>query len=114
MLTGEDRLGRLLEYALLTAGLCIATAIVTWPHARFFASHVVSHIDPLFSMWRLAWFAHAVQHGESVVNANIFYPEPATLLLSDATFLEDALAAPAIWAGASLPAIYNALFLLGI
>jgi hypothetical protein len=102
------------EYVWLLAWLCCATAFVTWPHAKLFATHVVSHIDPLFSMWRLAWFAHAVATDESVLHGNIFHPEPYTLLLSDATFLQAVLAAPFIWAGVPLPILYNALLTLGM
>jgi hypothetical protein len=105
---------RVAAYVLLIAGLCAATIVITWPHARVFTTHVVSNIDPLFSMWRLAWFAHAIERGEHLLHANTFYPEPFTYLLSDATLLQGALAAPAIWSGVALPSVYNALLLLGI
>ena len=108
------RHARLTEYVLVSVGLVAATALTTWPHARVFTSHVISHIDPLLSMWRMAWFAHAVGHREPLLHANIFYPEPFTYLLSDATFLQGALAAPAIWSGVALPIVYNAMLLLGI
>jgi hypothetical protein len=105
---------RLLECLVVAIALCLGTIVVTWPHATRFASHVVSDIDPLFSMWRLAWFAHAIERGENLLHANIFYPERYTFLLSDATFLQGALAAPALWSGVPLPAVYNALIALGI
>jgi hypothetical protein len=105
---------RAAEYLLVAAGLCVATAFVTWPHARLFTSHVVSHIDPLLSMWRVAWFSHAIASGEPLWHANIFYPEPYTYLLSDATLLQGAVAAPALWTGARLPVVYNSLLLLGM
>lgn len=108
------RHSRLAEYVLLTVGLCGLTVLTTWPHARVFASHVVSETDPFLSMWRIGWFAHAVAHGEPLLHANIFHPESFTYLLSDATFLQSALAAPALWVGAQLPAVYNTMLLLGI
>ncbi len=108
------RRSQLRDYGLLIIGLCVATIVTTWPHARLFTTHVVSHIDPLFSMWRLAWFAHAIQSGEHLLHANVFYPEPFTYLLSDATFLQSALAAPGIWSGVALPTVYNTLILIGI
>lgn len=108
------RRSQLRDYGLLIIGLCVATIVTTWPHARLFTTHVVSHIDPLFSMWRLAWFAHAIQSGEHLLHANVFYPEPYMYLLSDATFLQSALAAPAIWSGVALPTVYNTLVLIGI
>jgi hypothetical protein len=102
------------EYALLAIALALATFVITWPQARVFTSHVVSHIDPLFSMWRLAWFSHAIASGQPLLDGNIFHPEPRTYLLSDATFLQSALAAPALWSGVPLPAVYNTLLLAGI
>lgn len=110
----RPRFGWLLEYSLAAFGLSLATAFVTWPQAAAFGHSVVSHIDPLFSMWRLGWFAHATANGLPLVHANTFYPEPATLLLSDAIFLQGALAAPAIWAGVPLPLVYNVAMLLGM
>jgi hypothetical protein len=105
---------RLLECLVATAALSLGVIVVTWPHATRFASHVVSDIDPLFSMWRLAWFAHAIRHGDNLLHGNIFYPEPYTYLLSDAIFLQGALAAPALWSGVPLAAVYNALLALGM
>ena len=102
------------EYLLVAAAVTAAVALVTWPHARVFSSHVISHIDPPFSMWRLAWFAHAIAQGEPLLHANIFFPERYTYLLSDATLLQGIAAAPAIWLGVRLPAVYNALLLFGI
>lgn len=103
-----------LECLVAAVALSLGVIFVTWPHATRFASHVVSDIDPLFSMWRLAWFAHAIRHGENPLHANIFHPEPYTYLLSDATFLQAALAAPALWSGVPLAAVYNALLALGM
>lgn len=119
MTTSESRsagagVSRLLECLVATAALSLGVIVVTWPHATRFASHVVSDIDPLFSMWRLAWFAHAIRHGDNLLHANTFYPEPYTYLLSDATFLQGVLAAPALWSGVPLAAVYNALLALGM
>ena len=102
------------EYLLVAAAVTAAAAIITWPHARVFSSHVISHIDPPFSMWRLAWFSHAIARGAPLLHANIFFPERYTYLLSDATLLQGIAAAPAIWLGVALPAVYNALVLFGI
>lgn len=112
--TPLGRFGRLTEYLLVTIGLVAAVAVVTWPHAASFGHSVVDHFDPQFSMWRIGWIAHATATGASLVDANTFYPENGTLLLSDSVLLEGALAAPAIWAGASLPLVYNTLMLLGL
>ena len=105
---------RWLEYILVAAGLTAVTAVVTWPHATAFSHSVVSHIDPLFSMWRLAWFTHAVTGRLPIADGNMFFPEPGTFLQSDATLLQGALALPALWLGVSLPAVYNTLLLGGM
>ena len=105
---------RPVECLVVAAALSLGVIFVTWPHATRFTTHVVNDIDPLFSMWRLAWFAHAVKHGENLVQANIFHPEPYSYLLSDATFLQGALAAPALWSDIPLPAVYNVLLALGM
>jgi hypothetical protein len=107
-------MSRPLECLVAAVALSLGVIFVTWPHATRFASHVVSDIDPGFSMWRLAWFAHATRQGENLLHANIFHPEPYTYLLSDATFLQAALAAPALWSGVPLAAVYNALLALGM
>ena len=105
---------RSVEYLLLSGGVCAAAFATTWPYARVFTSHVVDHIDPLFSMWRLAWFSHALRRGEHLLHANIFYPEPSTFLFSDATLLQGAMALPAHSVGIGLPAVYNALLFFGL
>jgi hypothetical protein len=73
----------------------------------------VPHQDVYFNMWRLRWFAHAlVTPSARLFDANIFYPEPRTLALSDAMFVEGTLAAPLVWAGMA-PVLVHNLLLLG-
>ena len=88
---------------------------ITWPQALHLATKVAAHNDPHFSMWRLAWTAHALRTSpRHLYDANIFYPELGTLAYSDATLLEGALAAPLLWAGLSPILVYNMLLLVGI
>lgn len=94
---------------------CLTTAIITWPQALHLASAVSAHHDAAFSMWRLAWLAHAVvQQPAHLFDANIFLPASRTLAFSDATLLQGALAAPLIWAGVPLGLTYNLLLMGGI
>jgi hypothetical protein len=88
------------------------TAAVTYPQIRHFHTSVPYHSDPYFSMWRLAWVAHAISHGSrSLFEANIFYPEHHALAYSDAMLLPGAMLAPLFWVGLNPVAIYNfALF----
>ena len=74
-------------------------AVMTWPQAAHLSDRAVVHQDIYFNMWRLEWFAHALAtHPGALLDGNIFYPEHRTLTLSDAMFVEGAVAAPLIWA----------------
>src|SRR5690349_9025413 len=73
---------------------------------------VPTHFDVLFSIWRLAWFAHQIVRAPTdLFNANIFYPEPRTLAFSDAIPFESALAAPLLWSHVDPAVTYNLLIL---
>lgn len=90
------------------------SVLVTWPQTRFLSSEVVGHHDPFFSIWRLAWIAHALRTAPSqLFNANIFYPAHNTLAFSDATMLEGLLGAPFFWVGVPPVLVYNVLLLAG-
>lgn len=88
------------------------TAVVTFPQILHFSTSVPYHSDPYFSMWRLAWVAHAIAHAPlTLFDANIFFPAHHTLAYSDAMLLPGAMLAPFFWADLNPVAIYNvALF----
>ena len=88
------------------------TVAMTWPQALYLSSRATAHQDIFFNMWRLRWFAHALATPARLFDANIFYPEPRTLALSDAMFVEGMLSAPLTWAGLS-PVLVHNLMLLG-
>src|SRR5947208_6420155 len=95
--------------------LVLLTLAGTWPQGLYLRSQVAAHHDPRFSMWRLAWIAHALRTDpRHLFDANIFYPETRTLAYSDATLLEGAIAAPMLWAGVAPILVYNVLLLGGI
>jgi len=97
--------------ALLTA----LTIILTWPQVLHLSSHTARHDDPLFSIWRLSWVAHALPNDPAhLFDANIFHPRRLTLAFSDAMPLEAAIAAPWLWAGVNPVLVYNVLLLGGI
>jgi hypothetical protein len=102
---------------LFAAGLLIVamTVFATWPQALHMSTRVAAHQDPEFSIWRLAWIAHALARDPlHVLSANIFYPAPRTLTYSDATLLEGVVAAPLFWGGISPVTIYNLMVLGGM
>ena len=91
------------------------TIFLTWPQAWHLGTAVAAHADPYFSMWRLAWIAHALPTDPArVFDANIFHPETGTLAYSDATFLQGLVGAPLLWMGLSPVLVYNLLLLGGI
>jgi hypothetical protein len=79
----------------LTAGAALA-AVLSYPTiARPGAVARVDTDDGKFSVWNVAWVAHAlVDDPRNVFNANIFYPRPGTLAYSEANLVAGALAAP--------------------
>jgi hypothetical protein len=95
--------------------LTALTMFLTWPQALHLGSQTANHDDPLFSIWRLSWVAHALSDQTArLFDANIFHPQLRTLANSDAMLLQAFLAAPWLWAQANPVLIYNLLLLGGI
>jgi hypothetical protein len=104
-----------LRAAAVVALFAALTAIMTWPQARHLASQAPPHQDVYFNMWRLRWIAHAlVTPRVHLFDANIFYPEPRTLALSDAMLVEGAAGAPLLWSGMPPVLVHNLLLLAAI
>jgi hypothetical protein len=101
----RDRVVALVAFAVLTCGMM-------WPEVRHIGDSAVLHQDVYFNMWRLQWIAHALATSPTnIFNANIFYPEPRTLLFSDAMLLQGVIAAPLIWLGVWPVLVHNILLL---
>lgn len=95
--------------------LVALTVLLTSPQALHLGTKVAAHDDPLFSIWRLAWVAHALPSApQRLFDANIFHPHVRTLAYSDAMLLEAMLAAPWLWADVNPVVVYNVLLLAGI
>jgi hypothetical protein len=99
---------------LVVAGLfALLTVVMTWPQALHLATEAPPHQDVFFNMWRLRWFAHAlITPSAHLFDANIFYPEPRTLTLSDAMVVQGIVAAPLVWGGMR-PLLMHNLMMLG-
>lgn len=89
----------------------LLVTVLTWPQVNHLRTHVPWFDDPLLSIWRVSWIAHAIQTGSSLTDANIFYPELRTLAYTDAVLLQGLIGAPFIVAGASPVLVYNLLLL---
>ena len=93
----------------------VLTVVATWPQAAAMSTLASQHQDVYFNMWRLRWFAHAlITPSASLFDANIFYPEPRTLALSDAMFVEGLLAAPLTWMKLNPVLVHNLTLLAAL
>jgi hypothetical protein len=79
----------------LAAGAALA-AILSYPTiARPGSVARVDTDDGKFSVWNVAWVAHAlIDRRDRVFDANIFYPKTGTLAYSEANLVAGAIAAP--------------------
>jgi len=104
---------RLAEFAAVSAALALVIGLVL--HRQIVAPWSVPDLgDPLFSMWRLGWVAHQVSADpRQLFDANIFYPERASLTYSDSMILPGLMAAPLLWAGVHPVLAYNLLLISG-
>ncbi len=89
---------RLREHALVTLGAILAAIVFTWPLvARFGTAGRVDSGDGRYSIWNVAWVAHALSTSPTeLFNANIFYPNTGTLAYSEANLFAGAVALP-VW-----------------
>lgn len=84
---------------LLAVGAAIAlTVVLTWPiAARFGSAARLDSGDGRFSVWNVAWVAHALTTAPSkLYDANIFSPHEGTLAYSEANIFAGAIAVP-VW-----------------
>ena len=94
MTTGGKRLR---DGAALTAVACLLVVYFTWPLAVRPGSlgRVDSEGDGQFSIWNVAWVAHAILDSDArVFDANIFHPNRGTLAYSEANLGAGLLAVP--------------------
>lgn len=91
------------------------TVYFTWPLA--FRLGEVGRLalgDGQFSVWNVAWVAHAVTTGQNVFDANIFHPHPKTLAFSEANLGAGMLAVPAYLLTGNPHAAHNSAVLIGL
>jgi hypothetical protein len=100
------------RHAIVAAlGLGVALILLLYQQVRHL-DYVPDLGDPLFSIWRLGWVSHQLfTDPRHLFDANIFYPEPLTLTLSDPIILPALTAAPLLAAGLHPVVIYNLLLL---
>ncbi len=104
-------IGRLDVGALLL--FCLLAVILTIPVSLSPAHLARMDSDGRFSIWNVGWVAHALTTQPSGVwDANIFFPNRATLAYSEANLLAGVLAAPVYAATGSAIAAHNFVLVL--
>jgi hypothetical protein len=98
---------------LLAAGAAFCVLVAVFLHEQVRDVYSVPDLgDPLFSIWRIAWVVHQLwADPRHLFDANIFYPEPATLTYSDSIILPAVTAMPLLEFGVHPLAAYNLLLL---
>ena len=92
------------------AGYLSLAVVMTWPIANLNRALIPDLHDPVFSIWRLAWFAHQLRADPvHLFDANIFHPERHALAFSDALLLPAAAGAPLNWIGVHPVHVHNLL-----
>jgi hypothetical protein len=76
----------------------LLAVVMTWPiAARFCTAGRLDSGDGRFSVWNVAWVAHALTtHPSRLYDANIFYPHDDALAYSEANLVAGVLAVP-VW-----------------
>jgi hypothetical protein len=88
------------------------TVLMTWPLALHPATELPAGGDNLYVAWSLAWIAHALAHAPShLLDGNIFFPVPRSLVFSDPNLSSGLLLAPLHYAGANPAVLVNVLLL---
>jgi hypothetical protein len=101
------------EVLAAAAGFIALVAIFLHPQVRDLRG-VPDLGDPLFSIWRIGWVAHQLwADPRHLFDANIFYPEAATLTYSDSMLLPALTAMPLLRVGVHPVVVYNLLLLSG-
>ena len=85
------------ELATATVVAALLAIVFTWPlAARLGTAARVDTGDGRYSIWNVAWVAHALTSDDSVWNANIFYPQRHALAFSEANLVAGVIGVP-IW-----------------
>ncbi len=105
---------RALEPAVVLLCAVALAVVMTYPYSLHPGSvGRVDSGDGRWSIWIVAWVAHALTTEPSrVLDANIFFPDSHTLVYSEANLAAGVLAVPVYWATRSPYAAHNSVFVL--
>lgn len=98
IVTGATLQARLLPHALVLLAAAVLTAVATWPLLPDLGGYVVNKLDPLYSVWAMAWQAHALgTNPAGLFDTNIMYPFKGTLAFDELSFAQAVISAPLYW-----------------
>ena len=106
--------GRYGRAAAVTLAAAAAAIVMTWPLARDpgHLGRTANSGDARFSVWNVAWVAHALLTDPlDVFDANIYYPHRDTLAYSEANIGAGLVATPVWWLTRNANASHNAVVL---
>lgn len=90
-----SRLTKLIPHLVVLAAFTLLTIVSTWPMFPQLGGFVMDKGDPLYSVWAMAWQAHAlVTQPLGLFDSNIMYPFKGTLTFDELSFAQAVLAAP--------------------
>lgn len=99
----------------ITLAAMALTVYFTWPLATNPSGMGRLRLgDGQFSVWNVAWVAHALTSGLNVYDANIFHPHRNTLAYSEANLGAGMLAVPAYALTGNPYAAHNSAVLIGL
>ena len=82
-------------HLLVLAGFTLLTIVATWPALPQLGGYVIDKGNPLYSVWAMAWQAHALVTDPSrLFDTNIMHPFMGTLAFDELSFTEAIMAAP--------------------
>ncbi|MBX3001264.1 MAG: hypothetical protein KF893_22275 [Caldilineaceae bacterium] len=109
------RLTRLPLLFVLLPLFFLAALIFTYPFVLGLGNAVTDPVDPILNAWIVGWEHHILlRQPLELLNANIFYPYPQTLLYSETLLLPSTLLMPIQLATGNPILTHNLLVLLGL
>jgi hypothetical protein len=99
----------------LCGAALVATVVMTWPLATDLAhlGRTSNSGDARFSVWTVAWVAHALLTDPSnLFDANIYHPHRLTLAYSEANIVAGVLATPTFWLTGNAELAHNLVVLI--
>ncbi len=103
---------RLMPHILALAAFSVLSIVATWPLFPQLGGYVIDRGDPLYSVWAMAWQAHALATDPlNLFNANTMYPFQGVLAFDELSFTEALLAAPVYYLTGNPVLSHNLLLL---